>query len=127
MILASNQIMRQQENPAHHERDYRLSPRFVTRREQGAMRPVRRRPAVVRRWRAVAAWDRETARSLMSHHALEIGTSWRVLSRMGLIMIDLLCASFKRVPERVVLDIDDTDDTVHGGQQLARQCQCKLT
>jgi hypothetical protein len=34
-------------------------------------------------------------------------------------LIDLFCASFKRVPERIVLDIDDTDDTVHGGQQLA--------
>ena len=34
-------------------------------------------------------------------------------------MIDLFCTSFKAVPERIVLDIDDTDDTVHGGQQLA--------
>ena len=41
--------MRHQENPAHHDRDYRLPARSVTRREQGAVRPVRRRPAVVRR------------------------------------------------------------------------------
>jgi hypothetical protein len=31
----------------------------------------------------------------------------------------VFCASFKAVPERIVLDIDDTDDAVHGGQQLA--------
>jgi hypothetical protein len=30
----------------------------------------------------------------------------------------LYCASFKRVPKRIVLDIDDTFDAVHGGQQL---------
>ena len=35
--------------------------------------------------------------------------------RMGLSMIDLFCASFGAVPERIVLDIDDTDDAVHGG------------
>jgi hypothetical protein len=38
---------------------------------------------------------------------------------MGLAMIDLFCSSFARVPERIVLDIDDTHDIVHGGQQLA--------
>jgi len=38
---------------------------------------------------------------------------------MGLSMIDLFCESFERVPERIVLDIDDTADAVHGGQQLA--------
>ena len=50
---------------------------------------------------------------------LENAPSWRELGRMGLSMIDLFCASFKAVPERIVLDIDDTDDAVHGGQQLA--------
>ena len=29
-------------------------------------------------------------------------------------MIDLFCASFSRVPGRIVLDIDDTDDPAHG-------------
>src|SRR5438270_12938295 len=28
------------------------------------------------------------------------------------------CASFRRVPKRIVLDVDDTFDRVHGGQQL---------
>jgi hypothetical protein len=50
---------------------------------------------------------------------LENAPSWRELGRMGLSMIDVFCASFKAVPERIVLDIDDTDDAVHGGQQLA--------
>ena len=33
-------------------------------------------------------------------------------------MVDLYCASFRQVPKRIVLDIDDTFDAVHGGQQL---------
>ena len=50
---------------------------------------------------------------------LENAPSWRELARMGLTMIDLFCDSFERVPQRIVLDIDDTPDAVHGGQQLA--------
>jgi len=42
----------------------------------------------------------------------------RALLRMGRAMIDLYCASFRQVPKRIVLDIDDTFDAVHGGQQL---------
>ena len=41
------------------------------------------------------------------------------LKRMMAAMIDLFCDSFTQVPERIVLDIDDTEDAVHGGQQLA--------
>jgi len=33
-------------------------------------------------------------------------------------LVDLYCKSFHRVPERITLDIDDTFDAVHGGQQL---------
>src|SRR6266536_1972231 len=44
---------------------------------------------------------------------------WRQLARMGLELIDLFCARFERVPRCIVLDIDDTDDAVHGQQQLA--------
>ena len=50
---------------------------------------------------------------------LENAPSWREPGRMGLTMIDLFCDSFASVPARIVLDIDDTPDTVHGGQQLA--------
>ena len=41
------------------------------------------------------------------------------LIRMMNAMIELFCDSFKAVPRRLVLDIDDTPDRVHGGQQLA--------
>ena len=42
----------------------------------------------------------------------------RALLRMGGTMVDLYCESFRQVPKRIVLDIDDTFDAVHGGQQL---------
>jgi hypothetical protein len=42
----------------------------------------------------------------------------RALLRMGRALVDLYCASFRQVPKRIVLDIDDTFDAVHGGQQL---------
>ena len=41
------------------------------------------------------------------------------LKRMMAAMVDLFCDSFAQVPARIVLDIDDTEDAVHGGQQLA--------
>jgi hypothetical protein len=34
-------------------------------------------------------------------------------------MVELFCDSFDQVPRRILLDIDDTEDQVHGGQQLA--------
>ena len=64
----------------------------------------------------------ESGRDLMSQPTLsrlENAPSWRELARMGLTMIDLFCDSFERVPQHIVLDIDDTPDAVHGGQQLA--------
>jgi Transposase DDE domain group 1 len=42
----------------------------------------------------------------------------RTLLRMGRAMVDLYCESFRQVPKRITLDIDDTFDAVHGGQQL---------
>ena len=50
---------------------------------------------------------------------LENTPSWRDLARMGLRMIDLFCDSFPRPPAQITLDIDDTTDRTHGGQQLA--------
>jgi hypothetical protein len=41
------------------------------------------------------------------------------LKRMMAAMVELFCDSFERVPDRIVLDIDDTCDPAHGGQQLA--------
>jgi hypothetical protein len=42
----------------------------------------------------------------------------RALLRMGRAMVDLYCESFASIPKRITLDIDDTFDAVHGGQQL---------
>jgi hypothetical protein len=42
----------------------------------------------------------------------------RALLRLGRVLVDQYCGSFRAVPKRIVLDIDDTFDRVHGGQQL---------
>jgi hypothetical protein len=41
------------------------------------------------------------------------------LKRMMAAMVELFCDSFKEVPRRIVLDIDDTEDRAYGGQQLS--------
>jgi len=64
----------------------------------------------------------ETGADLMSQPTLsrlENLADWRALARIGLGQIDLYCRSFARPPARIVLDIDDTDDPVHGQQELA--------
>jgi len=42
----------------------------------------------------------------------------RALLRLAGALLDQYCSSFRQVPKRIVLDIDDTFDRVHGGQQL---------
>src|SRR3974390_1124904 len=42
----------------------------------------------------------------------------RALLRLGRALGEQYCSSFRAVPKRIVLDIDDTFDRVHGGQQL---------
>ena len=42
----------------------------------------------------------------------------RTLLKMARAMVGLYCASFAQVPKRIVLDIDDTFDAVHGGREL---------
>jgi hypothetical protein len=49
---------------------------------------------------------------------LENHPDTRTLLRMARAMVDLYCQSFQVVPKRIVLDIDDTFDAVHGDQQL---------
>src|SRR4051794_2508115 len=41
------------------------------------------------------------------------------LKRIMAAMVELFCDSFEQVPRRIVLDIDDTEDRVHGEQQLS--------
>jgi hypothetical protein len=43
----------------------------------------------------------------------------KTLYRIGNGYIDLFCRGYATPPDSIVLDIDDTDDLVHGGQQLA--------
>jgi Transposase DDE domain group 1 len=42
----------------------------------------------------------------------------RALLRLGRALVAQYCSSFRAVPKRIVLDIDDTFDRVHGSQQL---------
>lgn len=59
--------------------------------------------------------------ALASQPTLSRLESWpnlRALLRMARALVDLYCASYARVPKRIVLDLDDTFDTVYGGQQL---------
>jgi Transposase DDE domain group 1 len=50
---------------------------------------------------------------------LENLPSATALKRMMAAMVEVFCDSFEQVPRRILLDIDDTEDRVHGGQQLA--------
>ena len=43
----------------------------------------------------------------------------KTLYRIGIGFIDLFCRGYATPPRSIELDIDDTDDLVHGGQQLA--------
>jgi hypothetical protein len=50
---------------------------------------------------------------------LENAPNLRDLIRMSRGMVDFWCASHPRPPNGIVLDIDDTADTVHGHQQMS--------
>lgn len=50
---------------------------------------------------------------------LENAPSKIELARLMAAMVDQFCASYRREPASIVLDIDDTCDTVHGHQQLS--------
>jgi hypothetical protein len=64
----------------------------------------------------------ESGADLMSQPTLsrlENAPGAATLFRVGSRLIDFFCASYSTPPRQIVLDIDDTDDLVHGGQQLA--------
>lgn len=50
---------------------------------------------------------------------LENSVGLKAHLRLAEAMVDIWCASFSRVPDHIVLDIDDTFDACHGGQQLS--------
>ncbi len=50
---------------------------------------------------------------------LENAPSRGELARLMRAMVDQFCASYRRRPKEIVLDIDDTFDAVHGHQQLS--------
>src|SRR4028118_1743105 len=57
-------------------------------------------------------------RSLPAAPLLEELRDVRALLRRARAMVGLHRASFRRVPRRIVLDVDGTFDAVHGGQRL---------
>ena len=64
----------------------------------------------------------ETGADLMSQPTLsrlENNADAMTLYKIGSNLIDLFCRGYATPPTSIVLDIDDTDDMVHGGQQLA--------
>ncbi|EAV40678.1 ISSpo2, transposase [Stappia aggregata IAM 12614] len=61
--------------------------------------------------------DRDLA-SQSTMYRLENLPGARELVAMGRALVELYCASLRQVPKRIVLDIDDTFDALHGGQQL---------
>jgi hypothetical protein len=64
----------------------------------------------------------ETGRSIPSQPTisrLEDLADTRTLYKIGTGFIDLFCRSYARAPASIALDIDDTDDMVHGQQELA--------
>ena len=50
---------------------------------------------------------------------LENAPDLRTLIRMSRGMVDLWCGGHERPPKSIILDIDDTADTVHGHQQMS--------
>ena len=65
--------------------------------------------------------DPETGAALCSQPTIsrmENLADTRALIRMAREMVQFYCTSFARAPRQIVLDIDDTFDTVHGHQQL---------
>ena len=61
--------------------------------------------------------DRLCSQSTVSR--LENTPSRTTLYRLGRALVDQYCASYPKVPGRIVLDLDDTFDTAHGQQQMS--------
>jgi len=61
-------------------------------------------------------------RALLRMGAASQGSGWPAWASWkasgGQAMVDLYCASFRQVPNKIVLDVNDTFDAVHGEQQM---------
>ena len=57
--------------------------------------------------------------SQLTMSRLENAPDLRTLIRMSRGMVDLRCGGHERPPKSIILDIDDTADTVHGHQQMS--------
>jgi len=53
-------------------------------------------------------------------HRSKQGITRRELYEMAKALVDTFIASYEEAPEQIILDIDDTDDPVHGGQEQTR-------
>src|SRR6516225_7539350 len=78
-----------------------------------ALREIERRLGLADR---LASGEELCSQSTVSR--LENLPDLRALLRLGRALVEQYCSSFRAVPRRIVLDIDDTFDRVHGGQQL---------
>ncbi|BAI74869.1 transposase (plasmid) [Azospirillum sp. B510] len=111
---------RSRAHPAHAVGDDPLPRPADRRRLSGRQRlrhPAQRsrlqdggRPAAGERRRPVLATDHRRLENLLGPLALK---------RMMAAMVELFCDSFATVLRHIVLDIDDTEDRVHGAQQLS--------
>lgn len=61
----------------------------------------------------------EAKRRIVGEASRPGGSLSEVARRYGGGHVDLFCESFEQVPSRIVLDIVDTEDTVHGGERFA--------
>lgn len=79
--------------------------------------------------RAPESGEALCSQSTMSR--LENAPTRREAVRLTAALVDQFCASFSEPPAEITLDIDDTVDEVHGGQQLSffnahHDCRCFL-
>ena len=49
----------------------------------------------------------------------EVESHMGILYRIAQAFVDLFIASYKKPPQAILLDIDDTEDKVYGSQQLS--------
>jgi Transposase DDE domain group 1 len=105
-----------------HARRYAVAVHLANHQAEEGDRCFRRRSIVFGWWCDVAGLGREACGDLCSQPTisrLENAPDLRDTIRLTYALIDQWIASYKRPPDAVTLDIDETCDTVHGHQQLS--------